>query len=225
MTEKQCWELIQHDDRGKWLSGRAGSIGSSDAAVILGYGYAGSSRYALWAEKCHGMSPEVKAATLKMFEKGRIAEPYIAGLCRLERGWDVQFDPDNSYRRSLTIPYVTASLDAWMVEDNEPVVLEFKSLSSWTGREWDARQGKAPLKYTIQVQHQLAVTGWSRGYLVGLHGFDINVVEVKRHDDLIDAMLSEYEEFWSFVDEKKNRLSTSRTRHTRRFPRYMFPGR
>jgi len=192
--------IVKHSDQSQWLNGRAASIGSSDGPGLLGHGYAASSSwYALWAEKSKGLSPERTAETLRMFEKGKLAEPYIAGLCRLERGWDIQFDPDYSYRRNIKLPYLTASLDAWMTEEGEPVVLEFKNLSGWMGRHWDSKSGKAPLKNSIQVQHQLAVTGWSKGYLVGLHGFDIHVVPVKRHDGLISAMLEEYSQFWAYV--------------------------
>lgn len=196
-------ELVAHKDRTHWLNGRACSIGSSDAAVILGYGYSGSSKYALWAEKCHGIKEPIPDSTLKMFEKGHAAEPYIAKLCEIDKGWSVQFDPRYSYRRNRKLPYLTCSLDAWMIERSEHVALEFKNISSWVAQsEWDVRSGKAPLKYTIQLQHQLAVTGWKKGYLVALVGFDIYVVEVKRHDDLIAAMLAEYESFWSHVTNK-----------------------
>lgn len=208
-------EIVKHDDREHWLRGRATSIGSSDAAVILGHGYAGSSRYALWSEKCKGLTPEYAESTMAMFAKGQLAEPYIAGLCKIEHDWDVEFDPPFSYRRNVDLPYLTASLDARMVEDNQEVVLEFKSLSGWMGRDWDAKSGKAPLKYTIQVQHQLAVTGWRKGYLIGLHGFDLHVVEVKRHDALIEAMLEEYAEFWQHVvDGTEPEIDGSEATHT-----------
>lgn len=196
-------ELVEHTDRTHWLNGRACSIGSSDAPVILGYGYAGSSKYALWAEKCHGLKEEIAEATLKMFEKGHAAESYIAKLCEIERGWKVNFDPRFSYRRSRLVPYMTCSLDAWMLENGKYVALEFKNISSWVAQsEFDVKAGKAPLKYTIQLQHQLAVTGWEKGYLVALNGFDIYPIEVKRHDDLIAVMQDEYEVFWSHVRNK-----------------------
>lgn len=197
-------ELVRFDDRSQWLDGRACSIGSSDAPTLLGYGYAGTSKCALWAEKCHGVKPEIAESLLKRFAKGKAAESYVAKLCEIDYGWNVQFDPDNSYRRSLEVPYMTASLDGWMVLDGEHVAIEFKNISSWVAsKEWDIRSGKAPLKYTIQLQHQLAVTGWKRGFLVALVGYDTFPIEVRRHDDLIDVMRAEYADFWRCVLEKR----------------------
>ena len=196
-------ELVEFDSPKDWAEGRHGSIGSSDGPVVLNKGYAGSSRFSLWGEKSHGITPEFSASQLKLFEKGNIAEPYIAGMCRLEFGWDVQFDPRPSYRRNLIRPFVTASLDAWMIEDGEYVALEFKAINAFSIRsEWDVRSGKAPLKYTIQLQHQMAVTGWKRGYLVAVSGLDIYKIPVERHDRLIEAMLLEYDDFWRLVVEK-----------------------
>lgn len=200
---QQDSELVSHADRSQWLDGRACSIGSSDAATILGYGYAGASRYSLWLEKCKGVRRKLDEQMLKMFAKGHAAEPYIAKLCEIEKGWEVQFDPPHSYRRNRACPYLTASLDAWMVEAGEPVAIEFKNVSAWAGQsEWDVRSGKAPLKYTIQLQHQLLVTGWRKGYLIALHGFDIYPVEVVRHESLIEVMQSEYADFWRCVTDQ-----------------------
>ncbi len=62
--------------------GRACSIGSSDAQVILGYCYSGSSKYALWADERLAIRPELSDTTIKMLEEG---QGYIAKLCEIER--------------------------------------------------------------------------------------------------------------------------------------------
>lgn len=197
-------ELIQFPAVDRWAEGRHQSIGSSDVATILGYGYAGTSVYSLWAEKCHGVTPEFTKETLEYFEIGKINEPYLAKRCEHAFGWKVQHDPPHSFRRNRDRTYLTASLDAWMIEDGQYVAIEFKGINAFSIRsEWDIQSGKAPLKYTIQLQHQLAVTGWKKGYLVALSGLDIYKVEVARHDKLIEQMLLECEDFWRLVQEKK----------------------
>lgn len=196
-------EIIRFDSVTGWAGGRHGSIGSSEAAILLGYGYAGSSKYSLWAEKRHKIKPEYTQSTLTMFEKGKLAEPYLSGLCRLDHGWELQHDstPESpAFRRSIQYPFMTASLDAWMIEGGEHVAVEFKNVNDYAGRfDWSELKGKAPLKYTIQMQHQLAVTGWKRGYVVALCGFDPIVVPVKRHDGLIESIIYECQEFWECV--------------------------
>lgn len=197
-------ELVKFDDESNWVEGRHASIGSSDGAVILGYGYAGQSKYSLWAEKVHGVRPEFSAAQIKLFKKGHLAEPYLRGLCELELGWQVETDPKPSFRKSTLYPWLTCSLDAFMVAAGEYVAIEYKNINSFSIRsEWDVRSGKAPLKYTIQLQHQLAVTGWKRGYVIALSGMDMFPIEVQRHDGLIDGVIAEYQDFWKLVQEKK----------------------
>lgn len=217
-------ELILHNNRDEWLKGRSSSIGSSDSATILGYGYASQSLYSCWAEKCRGYTPEQAASTLKVFEKGHAAEPYIARLCEIEKGWKVQFDAPYSYRRSLAIPYVTASLDAWAVIDGVPTVLEFKNTSSWAARDWNPAEGKAPLKYTLQVQHQLLVTGWTQGYLGAINGYDLKLVKVERHDSFIDMLKERYAEFWQYVESGRE-PPADHTEPTRKAMRFTHPPR
>lgn len=197
-------ELMKFDSVDAWANGRNSSIGSSDAAIILREGYASSSIYSLWAEKCHGITPEFKASTLKLFEVGKINEPYLAKRCELEYGWKVHHDPQPSFRRNRRRTYMTASLDGWMIEDGQHVAIEMKGINAFSIRsEWDVHSGKAPLKYTIQLQHQLAVTGWGKGYLVALSGLDVYKIEVQRHEGLIKMMLDEYDDFWKLVKSKK----------------------
>lgn len=196
-------EIIRFDSVTGWAGGRHGSIGSSEAAILLGYGYAGSSKYSLWAEKRHKIKPEYTQSTLTMFEKGKLAEPYLSGLCRLDHGWELQHDstPEQpAFRRSIEYPFMTASLDAWMIENGQHVAVEFKNINEFAGRfDWSEFKGKAPLKYTIQMQHQLAVTGWKYGYVVALCGFQVIPVKVQRHDGLIESLIYECQDFWDMV--------------------------
>lgn len=196
-------EIIRFDSVTGWADGRHGSIGSSESAILLGYGYAGSSKYSLWTEKRHKIRPEFTTSTLKMFEKGKLAEPYLSGLCRIDHGWELYHDstPESpAFRRSLQYPFMTASLDAWMIKDGEHIAVEFKNVNEFAGRwDWSEFKGKAPLKYTIQMQHQLAVTGWKRGYVVALCGFDPIFVPVQRHDGLIEGIVHECQDFWDMV--------------------------
>ena len=91
-----------------------------------------------------------------------------------------------------------------MIEDGEHVVLELKDVSAFPFRkDWDPKAGSAPLKFTIQLQHQMLVTGWKKGYLVALCGMEVYPIEVLRHDRLIESMKIEYEEFWSYVRDNR----------------------
>jgi len=196
-------QLLRFATREEWLANRKNSIGSSDAGAILGHGYATQSRYTLWLDKTGQSEVEFDDQTQERFAKGHAAEKYIADLARISHGWEVQFDPDHSMRVSSDMPYVTASLDMFAIVDGKPCVLEAKNLSSWVAKkEWDEAAGKAPLKFSLQVQHQLLVTGWDQGYLVGLNGMDLLTIPVPRHEQIISQMSVAYRKFWHSVENR-----------------------
>jgi hypothetical protein len=197
-------ELVRFDTPDQWAEGRHGSIDTSDGATILGEGYSDATVYSLWDEKCHGTKPEFTASTLKKLEKIELAAPYVAGLCELDFGWKIQFDPHLSFRRNRKRRYLTCSLDAWLLENEECCPLEFQNINAYSfKREWGEDGGSAPLRYTIRLQHQLAVTGWKKGYLVVFSGMDLTKIEVHRNDRLIESMLAEYDNFWRHVRDKR----------------------
>jgi putative phage-type endonuclease len=195
-------ELVNYKDRSQWIDGRACSIGSSDSATIVGMGYSGSTRYTLWREKAYGIRKEWSEDDLKRFAKGHAAEPYIAKCLEIDQGWKIEFDPPYSYRRNKLTPWLTASLDSYSFIDGEYCPIEFKNVSRWAAFDWDVKQGSAPLKYTIQLQHQFLVTGAKRGYLVALEGFDTKPILVERDDRFLAALMIEYKDFWRHVIEK-----------------------
>ena len=193
-------ELVQWDSSGGWGGGRDRGVGSSDAPVVMGVGYAGSSRYRLWEQKTGRVKAEYSQKQLEVFEKGHAAEPYIADLLRIDRGWSVQFDPKYSYRRSVECPFMLASLDGWVEIDGEFVVLEFKNVNHFSGKvDWDVVTGRVPLKYAVQIQHQMFVTGANRGFLVRLSGFDLQVIEVPRDEEFLKVLVEECRKFWWYV--------------------------
>jgi predicted phage-related endonuclease len=63
-------------------------------------------------------------------------------------------------------------------------VLEAKNRALRPGVLEDWRAG-APLEIVLQVQHQLAVTGWRWGAIAALVGGRIQIVDVERDDELI----------------------------------------
>lgn len=197
------WELVEHPDRESWINGRVASIGSSDAAGILNYGFAGQNPYTIWAQKAQGVDRKWTDEQLELLEIGKIAEEYIARILRIRNKWEVKFDPPHSFRRSTLIPYLTSSLDGYLIEDGEEKVVEMKAVGAQAAfSEWDFKNEEVPLKYSIQVQHQFLVTGLKSGYLVALHGMDTHVFPIQRNEVLIDLMVKTYAKFWKLVSTK-----------------------
>jgi predicted phage-related endonuclease len=93
-------------------------------------------------------------------------EPILRRLFTEEAGFPCYEVGENHTFRSKQHPFMTASLDGLVVTETGLGVIELKNIHYFNRDEWTADTG--PLKYQIQLQHQLAVTGLKFGYLFGL---------------------------------------------------------
>jgi putative phage-type endonuclease len=185
-----------YPDREAWLAGRG--LGASDSAGILGVGYAGQSPVTIFAEKAHGVQTEWSADELERLEVGKIMEPTLRKLFTHKTGIGCRELPEFCIHRHPEFPFITASLDA-LTDDDEP--LELKNVSWFAGSDWIDEE--PPLKYAIQVQHQLAVTGAQGGWLFGLIGGSKPVAKrIERNDKFIAALIDQLRKFWSHVESK-----------------------
>jgi len=81
-----------------------------------------------------------------------------------------------------------ALLDAWTMDPDKAGV-EAKTASAFLSSEWE---DDVPLHYFLQIQHQLAVTGWGHFYAAAIVGNKFVLHRVERDDELI-AMLTDKE--------------------------------
>jgi hypothetical protein len=149
-----------------WVEARKLGIGASESATLFGQGYIGSSAYRLYSEKL-GLIPR-DAMDAKFLRIGKLMEPILRRLFTEEAGFACYEVGDNHTFRSKQHPFMTASLDGLVVTETGLGVIELKNIHYFNRDEWTADTG--PLKYQIQLQHQLAVTGLKFGYLFGLVG-------------------------------------------------------
>lgn len=189
-----------YSDRETWLDARR--LGSSDAAALIGYGYADQTPYTVWAEKVEGYSAHRSESKDKHLEKGKIAEKYIAELLKLEHGWDVDRGPPHSFYRSKQHAFLTASLDGVVFDHDGATILEMKAISAWQAREWDFQAKIAPIGYAVQAIHQMMVTGCRRAKIVVLVGLDLHVIPVPWNQSLVDKLTAIYKGFWDRVESK-----------------------
>jgi putative phage-type endonuclease len=159
--------LFRFKTEEEWLEFRTGfRIGGSESAVLFNQGYSGSSTYKMWAEKL-GMIPR-ENFELKFLRIGKLMEPLLRRLFLEETGFPCYEIGDNCIHQSKSHPFMVASLDGIVVTDDGVGVVELKNIHYINRDEW--KDGCGPLKYQIQVQHQLMVTGLQFGYLFGLVG-------------------------------------------------------
>jgi putative phage-type endonuclease len=181
----------------QWLEYRNKGIGGSDAAAILGVN-PWTSPLALYCEKLSLTPPKVEAERM---EWGRILEGPIATKYTEKTGRKLGVEPFILQHPHL--PFVLANIDRLIVKDNDkgPGVLEIKTTSAYLADAW---KEDVPIVPQIQLQHYLAVTGFTWGSIVVLIGGQkLEYYDFDRNDDFIRVLLEKEAEFWERVQKKE----------------------
>ena len=184
---------VQSDE---WLDVRRRGIGASDVASILGIPGAFSSPLEIWAQKIgEGYSRKIDDALNEMFHFGNKMEPLIAEELVERTGYEVRPEP-----RTLAHPvtsFVQANLDSWVCVDGVWCPGEFKNATAYTLDQW---LQEPPLKYQVQVQAQMYVTGAPMAVMAALvGGCRFLWTTVERNDEFIAAMVRRLTLFWQMV--------------------------
>ncbi len=193
-------------NRAEWLEQRRQGIGASDAAVILGL-TKWKSPMGLYAEKT-GLVPMSQEES-DILEWGQRLEPVIALKYADETGRVIR-DPGNfTIQKSTDVDFQLATLDrvvtgftvASDVVKDGPGVLELKNVIEFKREDW---QDEPPLLYQVQVQHQLAVTGFAWGSIAAIIGGRSFVwQDIPRNERFISLLLQREEEFWRRVVDQR----------------------
>lgn len=179
----------------EWRDQRLHGIGASESAAIFGVS-PWESPLSLWARKRALLAQSSEES--EAMEWGKRLEPVVAEKYREATG-RVLIDPGRTtLLKSIAHPWMLATLDRIIAGDPRGRgVLEIKTTDWRMAEEW--AQG-VPLPYQIQVQHQLAVTGYgwaSVAVLIGGNRF--GWVDVPRDDAFIALLLRRTGEFWQHV--------------------------
>lgn len=195
-----------YDTQEAWLASRDSVIGASETASIFGVGYADEDPLTVWGRK-RGLiesKPDTEA-----IECGRVLQPAIIELFRRrylrafpDSGARFDHEPLGEFTlcRSLKHEWIGASLDDYFVDRDGVAIVEAKNVGTYLAHDWDNED--AALKFVVQAQQQMFVTGAERNFVVGLIGGNKLVwKETRRNDKFIDAMIPRLAEFQEMVDE------------------------
>lgn len=195
-------ETVQYATRAEWLDARRRGLGASDAAVVLGLSK-WKSPFNLYAEKVGLLAPSPEE--LEWMEWGRRLEPVIAQKYEDDTGRQTR-DLGDYALTTGDEPWLIATLDREVLADhtpNKPLaplvpgVLELKNAIEYKRDEWAE---EPPLEYQVQLQHQLAVTGYSWGSLAVLIGGRAFLwTDMDRNDRFIAKLLEHEAAFWQRV--------------------------
>jgi len=140
----------------------------------------------LWGQKT-GRLPEDEVSYL--MRRGKLFEPILIQLYEEETGRKVVRASGEQLQTNPEYPWLGCSLDA---VDDESVYLELKH-TTHKFRDVD----EIPLRWQIQIQHQMVVMGVDRMRLVMDQPFEMVVIDVPRNESFIeDRLLPETKAFW-----------------------------
>ena len=183
-------ELEQRTDA--WLRWREQGITATESAVILGLSPF-KTPWRLWAEKVHRAVPENLDA-IPQVRFGREHEDHVRHLFESAHGIFVapacaEMDGNDAIFR--------ASFDGLTIED---VPVEIKCPGRNTLEDVASRGtgSDAYRLYSVQVQHQIMVSGAAHGWLVFYRPEDESLIEfdIPRDEELIARIRSEGRAFW-----------------------------
>jgi predicted phage-related endonuclease len=101
--------------------------------------------------------------------------------------------------RRTDIPWALVNLDRVTIEHGQPGVVELKSRSSYALNDW---LDEIPVDVQVQMQWQMAVTGWQFGYAAALIGGQRTIVHrLDRDEEMIDHLRAIAAEFWGWVQD------------------------
>jgi putative phage-type endonuclease len=182
----------------EWLAMRTTGIGGSDIAAICGLNPY-TSPLEIYLTKAGTPTPRKDNQALsEAAEMGHELEPVVARRFAKNTGLPV-FDNPGTLRRP-DLPWALVNLDRFTEEDGLPGVVELKTRSSYALRDW---QDETPVDTQVQVQWQLAVTGWSFGYAACLIGGQRTIVHrIERDDQMIGDLLAIGGEFWQWIQDR-----------------------
>lgn len=146
--------------REEWLKKRKRGIGSSEAACLYGVGY--MTELELYNEK---ISDDIKEKPSNFaMERGNEYEPIarkiFTSLFNIDNFTEESFEP--LFVRHKDAPFMIASLDG--ANKDLSIIIEIKyqgqkAYDAVIDQSLPIKDGRVPLKYWIQVQHQLLVSG------------------------------------------------------------------
>ncbi len=207
-----------------WLQLRGLGIGASEAAAAVG-----ASEYRTpfeIAERKLGLAVDDAEANYRRRMKmamGHVMEPVTAARFAEATGFNVQHfnailaHPDHSFmmanidRRIVGVSDAQAAWLEWLMGQavKGPGVAELKNVEFAKG--WGkpdnvhataglCTSGEVPGDYFLQLQQQLAVTGYEWGFLVvTIAGWETRWYPILRDDELIDDLIALESELWTTI--------------------------
>jgi putative phage-type endonuclease len=181
----------------EWHAVRATGIGGSDIVAICGLNEY-TSPLEIWLKKRGEPVPCRHDPVLsEAAEMGHELEPFVASRFTKKTGLPAIDNPGTL--RLPSHPHMLVNLDRATVENGETGALEIKTRSSYALKDWI---DEAPAEVQVQVQWQLAVTGWRFAYTAASIGGQRTIVHrIERDEQMVADLMNIANEFWGWVQD------------------------
>lgn len=189
--------------RRPWLAARRTGLGASETAVLLGLApsWWDATPFRLWRDKTSAVDP-VDRAPNEPAEWGSVLEAPVARMVATRHPDLGKLMPTPGLLRHEERDPILATLDRLLVPRRRPdadptSLLEVKTTSERVYRgHWI--DGVPPAHVQVQVQQQLAVTGFDHGYVAVLVGgqYMPDPYLIERDDAIAEPALTYAETWW-----------------------------
>lgn len=190
--------IITYANDAEYQALREAHVGASEVAAVCGVS-PWATRFEIWHRK---RDKTAQPDNERMFW-GRILEGAIAEGVRQQHGLH-GLEKATKYYQDEQVPVLGASLDYFYIDADwrAPCVLEIKTTSRESFyRDWT---DGPPLYYQLQVQAQLACTGWLGGMIAVLVGGNaLEMYTIDRHEGAITRIRSEVYAFWKSIENNE----------------------
>lgn len=171
---------------------RKHGLGATDCAAVMGLSPY-RTPYELWLIKT-GRSEEDTILGEERLRLRHAHEQTIADEYEVRK--EVKLRRANQTVFHKKLPFMLCNLDR--VVTGQRKIVECKTSTAWLRHNWGiAGSDEAPIQYLLQVQHQLACTGYEDADLAALIDIDdYRIYPMPRNDKVIDKIETACTHFW-----------------------------
>lgn len=176
---------------------RSKGIGASECAIVFGLNE-NISPYHLWMIKT-GRAEWPDLSNVPQVEWGNRLEDVIAKKYEDETSHIAFRSQETKFH--VEHPFILCHLDREIL-GAEKRILECKFAMGFTQDQWgEPGTTEVPEPYILQVQHQLACTGYQFADLaVLISGWDFRIYNFVRDEEIISEIVRRLTEFWGYVE-------------------------
>ncbi|MFB5193169.1 YqaJ viral recombinase family nuclease [Alicyclobacillus fastidiosus] len=185
-------------DRAEWLLWRRKGIGGSDASAVAGFN-PWRTVLEVFYDKINLFPIEIKEQNERMYW-GNLLEDIVAKEFTIRTGLKVR--KRNAMLQHPEHSFMIGDVDREIIDKKRGKgILEVKTTDAFNRKEWEG--DRIPDHYYIQLQHYLAVTGYSYGYFAVLIGGNKFIYrEIDRDDEFIESLIKIESEFWQLIENR-----------------------